>query len=749
MTRFLSLCGFLLLCAISELCGLGIIKLLRLRLEQRYLLFLSPLVTMSFWALTLSIAAILFIPLKQVCIPLWLATLGLGLFGVWRERVSALFHERVLLVSVFVITFAVTTGYIWFGYETFPGSPAQDLWTKIAVGQYLWEYARCTEGGLAPLYQFAAGVCKAVRFVASGLLGFISPFSGQPGDTQTSAGYLISLAFFVYACAVALFALTVNLGRRLRIPYLVLVVFSGWSLVILKANNIDNALALGFMPGLVSIVLLIRKPTWSAGILLALLGSASVYVYPDMSPFILAAAGFYASHCLWKDRHEGLLRPWLTLLIIALGLFCVLLSPSLSLLYQNLAADRVETVAPVNGVRPGGDYAGFLLPNNFGIAFWGLGDLSPTRPPTLFVLLLVAGVLFVLLGYGLLCLFRQRAWGSLAVFVFLDTAMLLYMIVFERYGYAAFKIAILFWWLAVYIMLTGYGSLKDHIASLSPRYAWVVAFTSFACILLLIGYTATRFRRFNMEIIAEKPFSFDGSLTTEENMASFKEVQTVKEMIGSGPLVVSVVDVTSSEWAMYYLRDVPIYLFPYPGYVINMIGLMDRAQPISLSDVHYILTDRQATLPRGQFTRIWSGDRFALWRIDAAKWVFIVEIENPNGLEKWDGGLGFWLGDGNTIFSLLASQAGKVSLYGEFSPGPSLPRSPDRRLAVSTASGYKSVEVISGAGPRLIRVPLEAGPNYITLDPLDQPALALLPNGDPRPLLIGLTKISVGFAPTP
>ncbi len=714
---------FFLLCVISELSGFGIIKILRLRFERRYFLFLAPLVTLAFWALTLGIAVTFRIPVKHIYIPIWLITIGFAMVGVWGESFRELFQERILFVVVLLSTIAVTAAYFWYGYSIYLGSPALDGWSYIAFGQYLWEYPRCTEGGLAPLYQYAAHLCHT-RFIASSLLGFFSPLNAQPGDTQASVGYLFSWAFFVYACAVAFFALNTRLKKWFQWLYVILVIFSGWSLAILAANNFDNVLVLGFFPALAGIILFIQSPILSWGGLLAILSSGVVYIYPEMAPLILSATCFYFLQRLCSSRSKKLLMRWLLLFLIAALLFFLLLAPA----FNNMVSFfRNQLSSTSSLVRPGGDIGKELLnPISQYAAFWGMGGISRIQVKALLAIQLLTIVPFGLLIYGLFCLFRKREWGSLAAFFFLSV-IFVYMIFFQRYGYGAYKIILLVWWLVIYAVLVGYSALRGRLMALSPFYRRAVGFFLTACLLVLITVISAGFYLFYSGL-------------AEKNILSFKQVKTIRNLISTSPVMVSVSDTIANEWAMYYLRDTPIYLFPYRGYAgqSHVIPFMERAKPVNLSEIHYVLTDYQTILPEWQTTLLWSGDRYKLWRIESTDWVLLVDIQNSNGVENWSGRTGLWLGQKETVLSVIASKSSKAFLSAEFSPGPSLLEKTECQLALTTDKGYRSMVTISAAGPRLISLPLEAGRNQIVLTPINQPDLLTQPNEDNRIMLVGM-----------
>ena len=719
------------LCMLSVFCGMGIIRLIRLRLDQRCVLFFAPLVTLTYWSIVLGNVVAFRIPVKQIYIPLWGLTIGLSIYGIFSIRWRDFLREGPLLGVVFLTTLITTMGYVWFGFETFLGSPAMDGWSYMAFGQYLWEFPRGTEGGLAPLYQYSAHL-SFTRFVAPSILAFFSPLSGLPGDTQPTVGYLISIAFFVYASSTAFFAQAIDFNKRLKFFFPVLVVFSSWSLYVIKANNFDNVLLLGYLPAIAGIFYLIEPDSISGGILLGLLGAGSAYIYPEMLPFVLAAMGLWGLHKLFFFYRRGLLRPWIYSLMVAT---CVLFLAVFSSLKQIAQFLIQQASISNNAVRPGWDVVGFELPNNFGIAYWGFGEiLNIGENPLIKILFfLFISFLFCLVAYGCAYLCVKKLWGSLGVFIFLNAA-LLYLVFFQKYGYGAYKISLLLWWLLVYVTMAGYLLLKKHLLALSSRINLTASIIIGACVIAGVAITGNRFYSFNKQV-------------AEKSITTFNQVRAVKRLISHGSLLVSVSDTMANLWAMYYLRDVPILIYPYRGYAAqsHVTPLMDRSSPVSLSTIRYVLTDHQTIMPSAQTTLVWTGERYKLWHIETKDWAFIVDIKNPNGVESWNNWTGLWLGQKETSLDVISSCSRNAILSAEFSPGPSIPGSQERHLAIKTDKGYQSLQTILGVGPQFIDMPLDAGRNQIDLLSLDKPSLSVLPNGDSRPMLIGMRDPKLKF----
>src|SRR5712692_2967442 len=171
------------MCIISILAGQGQLWLIGLQVERRAALYLAPVITLVLWTTMLGIGVSLGLPVRQLWLIGWLLTILLAFFGVQRRDHLFLKNEWMLLMITILLPIGLMAPYFWYGLATYLGSPAPDGWSYIASGQYLWQYPRGTEGGLAPLYQYAAHL-SGTRFIASALLGFFSPIAGPSGDTQ-------------------------------------------------------------------------------------------------------------------------------------------------------------------------------------------------------------------------------------------------------------------------------------------------------------------------------------------------------------------------------------------------------------------------------------------------------------------------------------------------------------------------------------------------------------------------------------
>jgi hypothetical protein len=119
------------------------------------------------------------------------------------------------------------------------------------------------------------------------------------------------------------------------------------------------------------------------------------------------------------------------------------------------------------------------------------------------------------------------------------------------------------------------------------------------------------------------------------------------------------------------------------------------------------------------------------------------KIVNPNGIDKMGDQPFFYIGKEETEIWIASPRDGKVVITALFWAGPSIPDNPRRRFLLSSPNCRERQLVLPRNGWCRITVPVSAGSNRITLRGLDEPTLTHLPNGDPRPFLIGVRELTV------
>ena len=303
------------------------------------------------------------------------------------------------------------------------------------------------------------------------------------------------------------------------------------------------------------------------------------------------------------------------------------------------------------------------------------------------------------------------------------------MIVGQEYSYGAYKLILLNWWAMVFVVILGVDSLSA-LPRLSVNFKGLVKGLSVGLFVVFFCLNAT------MVLYKDRSLRY-------KSVLPFKKVAEIEDIVGAGPVAVAVNDHIANEWAVYFLRNMPISLAQYRAYMAqtHVVPFMQRARGVDITKVRYALTDNEESFPK--LDLLWEGGPYYLWRLRESLWIQPTEIRNPNGLERLSGKPFFWIGKGDTEIDLLSTANGTATIFAEFLLGPSLPDKPDRRLLLLTDKGYQANIIIAKNGPQEIAVPVIKGKNRIILQPLDRPSVAVTGNGDRRPLLIGVLGLKV------
>ena len=149
--------------------------------------------------------------------------------------------------------------YFFHGFGRHLGSPHPDGWSYTVYGAYLWDYPRGTYGGLAPVYEWASHLSKT-RHVASAELAWLATATRE-GDTQAAVGLLLALIIFTISSTCAALGRIIGLRRGLLGLYVVAAGGGTWIWHAISISNLDNLLALAYLPALAAVAL--DKPTSS------------------------------------------------------------------------------------------------------------------------------------------------------------------------------------------------------------------------------------------------------------------------------------------------------------------------------------------------------------------------------------------------------------------------------------------------------------------------------------------------------
>ena len=239
--------AYLALVAISVLAGFGLLTRLRLPVSPIHRWYLAPGATMLVWAIALGVGVSLGLTLRTLSGPVLALTLVVAILGALDARRAWAAAKPTGLLILAAMPLAVMALDVAAGLSHYIGGSAQDGWSYVAYGQYLWEWPKGTEGGLAPLHQYAAHL-NGARFIASAMLGLFSPLTGAGGDTQAAAGAFVAWTLFVFGSSCAASADGLGIRRGWLVLFTATAVISPWVHTAVLIHNYDNLLALSFLP---------------------------------------------------------------------------------------------------------------------------------------------------------------------------------------------------------------------------------------------------------------------------------------------------------------------------------------------------------------------------------------------------------------------------------------------------------------------------------------------------------------------
>lgn len=120
----------------------------------------------------------------------------------------------------------------------------------------------------------------------------------------------------------------------------------------------------------------------------------------------------------------------------------------------------------------------------------------------------------------------------------------------------------------------------------------------------------------------------------------------------------------------------------------------------------------------------------------------LLGIEAPNGLERQEADTFFWLGGSAAIVRVASQARQEVDLAAIFVPGPSVGEAVATRRLRVRALGTTHDRVVSN-GPGTIRVTVDRGETVVSLEALDEQTIFIQPNGDTRPLILGIRGLRI------
>lgn len=641
----------------------------------------------------------LHVPLKQVAPYLFLGALlvSAGLL-LWRRPR----FNRIGVAVVIGLSLMVAAAYRANWPDCSPRSAViihPDAWHYVAAAKYYWENDPRVSTGLSTSDEYATHL-RGGRLGTYTMLGLLS-YLGRPGDPASV------MSLYVVLCAGLFFLAMFYVARALELPPATsaaaafLAVGAGWVWDAVVIGNLDNLLFLAFFTPVVGIAINLAKPEsrlrdYTAA--LALLFSGAMFAYPEgaaVTMLIALPVAVMAVRQIIRRRELDWFLPTIAITLM-LG------APRIALLPRYLIG--TSTAATSSALRFGsGNFPGLLRATTMVPAAFALGEEYPGADVSLVNYVLP----ILLIGLGVLgarLLTRNVPFllcgACIAVLFVWQTAL--------KYDYGMYKVLQMssFW---VFPLIAA------GLAAFVVNRGVILA----GAVVVLIGAAWVD----RHEDYASRPWQGSGCTARIADLAS------VHFVTRNGTLALDVHDPFAQMWAVYYLRDSnlvvtnPQLYLAYP-HVRPLLALARGSSgPI---------TARLEDTPSPD--AIWSDGKFSLVTADHAA---IVSVENPNGLETYQGESFTWIGTESVLFKIAAGASGAYMLKAdEFLPGPSLPGDGTRHLQIVIHGATNDFAFRAGASG--IPLNLSKGENIVRLRCTDQPTRLKQANGDTRPLLLGL-----------
>jgi len=631
---------------------------------------------------------------------------------LWRARglksdYAAFF---VVLLSLIAAWLALVdfSGRIWPApAETI--SPHPDAWSYNAFADYLTNNSRGRMAGMSLVDEYAVHLSNT-RFAAPSLLACLE---GIPGLGDPPVAHWT----FMLVCFGTHFFSFLYLARSLVFEWFWAVVTAftatagGWLGDAAYCGNYDNLLFVALATALIGILVRIKMHGVNGGRRFfwpgTLISAALIYCYPEglvillvlVSPLLIA---------LLSDALRSRAKSQLLLLGAIAGGALIIASPYLPVLVPFLRSQmsmglQNGSVRPGSGVMPG------LLNERFLPSFFALGEeINPSFSwlndllPILLLCLVIIGTISIGRRFALF------PWCGLVLI-----GLIVWQDLFARYDYGTFKVLFCASWWVYAAAIGGLAVVGNKI-----KEGKLARLGLAGGLLVAIGSEKFEDRQAR-------------SVLPPLSIQPLRELQSMRKVIGTSPILLNVDGEFDYLWSVYYLRRLAINVETRRSYLgMPHIGAwLDRAAAPRIEDCKYVLISGGAARDS-----VWHNARFSLVREDQPR---VVGLENPNGVELVNGERFIWLGTQAAILHVVVTETGAYELRAtQFGAGPSGPDIPDRALRVTDAEGSHVVTV--GAESKGIPLQLRAGDNEVKLQCLDAPRKNAPTSGDPRDLILAL-----------
>ncbi len=717
-----SLVVSILLFALLTLSGLGFGRLLGLK-GHPYRLLLAPTILVSVLAFMLVLSVMAGIPLVLASPLIWTVIIASAVYGAWSPRELIADKSMTILVLISIFTSAlVLAGFMWNGIFDYLGSPNQDGFTYVAFGEYLRQFPRGSEGGLAPLYQYGSHL-SATRYVAAATLAILIP-PGSAMDTQMMVGPLLLLGTYAFSISIAYVACVVKDKGIVLSPHfsVVLAVLGGWFPFVLLANNFDNLIVLSLAPALFGLGLDDRLMGRARWLLPSVMCAAAIYIYPELGILVIVGYYFAGLDRIPTSARNQQIFLWISVAVVTL-VFILPYVPEAVRFFQSQLA-LTKTVA---GPRPGNGFMPDLLVlSRLPAAIWGFQSGTSTAINSLGLIVGTLLALMMILGCWVA---KNNKIYSLCMFIGVALLLLAVMIGIKRYDYGAYKIMLFAWWAMALAISIGGGWLVSRPES--ARWAQFLTRASLAVVCLGLMIWGMQQWRWSQ-----------GFAYTDAKL--LREARERMEQIG-GPVSVVVSDPILGSWMVYQLRHLPVAYPTYGGYLaqVHVLPVMARSNA-PVDGGRYVLVGAN---DEAQGEVLWHNEMFKLLERREGEGVVIFgQMQAPNGVEQVDGDVFIWLGHDAATIELQSSKAGSAVLDLEAIGGTSVADSKAPLSVTVSVQGDSVSSLDLYRGPKFsVRVPVELGVTRVGLLANYDSSVGANPNGDMRILLAGVRVRSLRF----
>lgn len=656
---------------------------------------------------------------------IWIAGIALWVISARRLRSILTSSPRPLLLAACAVYLVQGLGLFVIGVQYYVGRALIDQFNYTATAQHFVDYPfSLTYGGLSDQpYLITAINLKFDRIGVSIFQGFLAANTFTDAKTVFEPAILLAPSLVVFA----VYALAHRISLVPRLSAFAAVgagLLPALSLVHIE-TFFSQALGIPFLFfWIVSLDEWMNRPTWKQMFAAAIILAGATTIYSEFYPILLGVAlvALAASVKLHPQERIRYLASFPLLIAIALGLNIGALASIYTIIgrvnYPSILANIYPWAYSMEGLGQFwiGDAVFFFQSNS-----WLRLSYS-----------LLAPVLFIAAYIGLASIWWRRRDGvSLLVFAL---AVLPWIVrVFGQYPYQFFKLLFSIGPLLLLGIAAILGSVKPGSSriKLPPRFIGVVTFG-----LLLVfcaGTISTTLVAGVYPIVGRSIGAMwllgSGARQVQDHLADIR---------GSNILIASDNNFLNA-WLAYFARHNRVWLTNPRMSDINIQGMQNWNDFPDNLNVITISSD-QRTLD-GSAQLLWSAEPYQIWHVQSRDGLVLLNIQNKNGLEDWGGERGFWLGDGDTGLEIVSRGDQPIVLTADFKLGPSLPDSTDRRILLLTEGGSSSVFTILRNGIQALSIPVVKGTNHIVLRPLDKATAIGLPNGDMRPLILGMSGL--------